>query len=157
MKRIALLPALATLLLMAGLALAQTPPGRTAAQTQIMANEKAVMDAFAKNDPTTFHSLVASDSFALGEMGLGRVADLDQIMSACKYVSWGLNGSQFYWINDATAVHIFKSTGKGTCQGQPVPEATWSSTVWTNKGGKWVAVFHQESIAIQQPAPPAKK
>jgi hypothetical protein len=157
MKRIALMPLLVALLLIAGRAGAQTPPIRTAAQNQIIANEKAVMDAFAKNDPITFHSLVVSDSYAVGEMGLAKAADFDQVMSACKFASWGLNGSQFYWINDATAVHIFKSTGKGTCQGQPVPEATWSSTVWTNKGGKWVAVFHQESIAIPQPPPPAKK
>ena len=36
---------------------------------------------------------------------------------------------------------------------QPVPENVYASTVWTERNGKWVAVFHQETTA----APPAKK
>jgi hypothetical protein len=38
---------------------------------------------------------------------------------------------------------------------QPVPPMTYASTVWTERNGKWVAVFHQESAAA--PPPPAKK
>lgn len=59
-----------------------------------------------------------------------------------------------YWINDITVVHMYRQTFAGTCKGEPAT-ANWSSTVWTNKGGKWVAAFHQESEIL--PAPPAAK
>jgi hypothetical protein len=39
-----------------------------------------------------------------------------------------------------------------------VPDQTIASTVWTERSGKWVAVFHQESVLGPPPAPaPAKK
>ena len=38
----------------------------------------------------------------------------------------------------------------------PIPSPTWASTVWTNKGGKWMAVFHQETAAMPAPTAAAK-
>ena len=137
-----------------GGAFAQTP-NRTAVQNQIVSNEKAIMDAIGKNDPKAFHTYVAADSFTVGPSGLAKASDFDQFMKACKYTRWGLTGSQFYWVNETTVVHTFHWMGQGTCGGQAVPESTWASTVWSNKGGKWIAAFHQESMA--DAPPPAKR
>jgi hypothetical protein len=41
----------------------------------------------------------------------------------------------------------YKWTGAGTFQGQPMPGTVYASTIWTKKGDKWVATFHQESEA----------
>ena len=49
----------------------------------------------------------------------------------------------------------YKWTGSGTFAGQPFPSTVYASTVWTKKGDKWIAVFHQESEAAK--AAPAKK
>jgi hypothetical protein len=136
---------------------AQAPANRVAAQNQIVANEKAVMDAIGKKNPKVFHSYVAPDSYALNGQGLAKAADFDQMMSQCTYASWGLSDSTFYWVNESTVVHIYKWTGTGSCAGQSVPGAIWSSTVWANKGGKWLAAFHHESIAMPVPAATPQK
>jgi hypothetical protein len=47
--------------------------------------------------------------------------------------------------------------GAGTYMGKPLSDTAYASTVWTERGGKWVAVFHQESDAAPAAAPGAKK
>jgi hypothetical protein len=128
-----------------------------AIEQQIVANERAVNDAFAKNDTKTFHNYVAADSFGVDAMGVSKVADMDKMMPQMKVTSWNIDGSQFYWVNDSTVVHTYRWTGKGSFQGQPLPSPVWASSVWTNRGGKWVGVFHQETAAMLMPPAGAKK
>ena len=128
---------------------------RAAVQTQIIANEKAINDAVVKNDMKTFHGYVAADAMNLDGMGLTKAADFDKMLAEYKVTSANVSESQFQWLDDNHVVHMYKWTGKGTFQGQPIPETTWSGTVWSNKGGKWLATFHAEAMAM--PMPPAKK
>src|SRR5215831_9742558 len=124
---------------------------RAAIEKQIVANERAINDAVAKGDDMkTFHSVVAADAAGVDTGGITRVnsPDFDKMMQQAKIQSWNLDGSQFYWVNDNTVIHMYRWTGKGTFDGQPIPSPTWASTVWANKGGKWLAVFHQESAAM---------
>ena len=69
MSRIIVNEDLACSVLQEGLATAQTATDRPAVEKQIVANEKAIVDAIVKNDPKTFHSYVVADSFAMGERG----------------------------------------------------------------------------------------
>jgi hypothetical protein len=128
---------------------------RAAVQKQILANEKAIVDAVLKNDSKTFHSYILADSFAMASQGIIAVADFDPVMKQqaadCKITKFEFPESKFYWINDTTVVHMFKETFEGTCKGEPV-NPNWASSVWTNKGGKWIGAFHHESEIIPPPA-----
>src|SRR5262249_59524098 len=129
---------------------------------QIVATERAINDAVAKGDMKTFHANLAPDAVGVDVSGITKVntPDFDKGMQATKIQSWNIDGSQFYWVNDNTVVHMYRWTGKGTFAGQAIPSPVWTSTVWTNKGGKWTAVFHQETVAMAPPSPastPAKK
>jgi len=138
-------------------AVAQTPSASShaAIEKQVVANERVVNDAVAKGDMKTFHANVASDAVGIDPTGIAKInaPDFDKMLLANKIQSWNIDASQFFWISDAAVVHMYRWTGKGTYEGQPIPSPTWASTVWTNRGGKWLAVFHQESTAV--PAPPA--
>ena len=57
------------------------------------------------------------------------------------------------WVDDKTAVVTYTWMGAGTYMNQPIPGTMYASTVWTERDGKWLAVFHQETAA----APPPKK
>ena len=148
-----------TLLILIPVALlAQAPANRAATEKQILAAERAVNEAFAKADLKNFHASLAADAVILDGAGVAKVntPDFDKMMQSAKIQSWNIDSSQFYWINDNSVIHMYRWTGKGTFAGQPLPSPTWASTVWTNRGGKWVATFHQETLS--QPAPaPAKK
>jgi hypothetical protein len=159
MSRMFVVTVVASFILQAGHITAQTPTDRTAVQNRIVGNEKAVVDAITKNDPKTFHSYILPDSFAMGGEGVMKVADFDKIINQlnadCKVTKFDLAESMFYWVNDSTVVHMYKETVEGTCKGQPIP-VTWSSTVWTNKGGKWMAAFHHEAEVTPPAAAPKK-
>jgi len=134
---------------------AQSGTDRPAVEKKIVTTEKAVLDAILKNDAKTFHSYVLPDSFAMSGEGVMKVADFDKMMderkTACKFTKGEHTESTFYWVNDNTVVHMYKATIEGACNGQPIPPI-WSSSVWTNKGGKWVAAFHHESEIVPPPA-----
>jgi len=152
---------LTVLLAMAAVpALTQTPAGAShaAIEKQIIGNERAINEAVAKGDMKVFHASIASDAVGIDPAGISKVntPDFDKMLLTTKIQSWNLDGSQFYWIGDTTVVHMYRWTGKGTYEGQPIPSPTWASTIWTNKGGKWMAVFHQETTAVPAPAPAAK-
>src|SRR5437867_7247226 len=152
---------MAALLAMAAVpALAQTPAGanHAAVEKQIIANERAINEAVARGDMKSFHASISADAVGIDPTGISKVnvPEFDKMLLATKIQSWNLDGSQFYWIGDTAVVHMYRWTGKGTYEGQPIPSPTWASTVWTNKGGKWMAVFHQETTAMPAPAPAAK-
>ncbi len=111
---------------------AASTAGQSALDTALIANERKVNEAVAKNDKAVFTAFVAADAMSADGNGFMKVSDFvsafDQITS-----TW---------------------TGSGTFQGQKVPSKTYCSTVWTKKGDKWVAVYHQESEAVKPPAPP---
>ena len=132
------------------------------AEKTIVAQERAVSDAFAKGNLAGFKEHVAAEGWSIDPvMGPTSVADFvkgfEAMAKEMKIASWDITDSRFQWLDANTAVHIYKWTGKGTYQGQPLPSPTWSSTVWSKKNGKWTALFHQETLMATPPPPKAKK
>jgi hypothetical protein len=146
----------------AGSALAQatTAGNRAASEKQIVAAERAINEAIAKGDMKTFHTHVAPDAVGIDTGGIMKIdAEFDKMMQQVKIQTWSIDNSQFYWVNDTTVLHMYRWTGKGAFQGMPIPSPVWSSTLWTSKAGKWLAVYHQETQAISglPPAPAGVK
>lgn len=121
----------------------------------LIANEQKINEAVAKGDKAAFNALVAPDAWSIDGMGLMKVSDFAAVLDQLKIKTWKLTDENVSWVDQTTAIVTSKWTGSGTFQGQPVPGTTYASTVWTKKGDKWVAVFHQESEAVKPPA--AKK
>lgn len=134
---------------------AQTGP-KAAIEKTLIANENKINEAVAKHDVKTFNDLVASDAMSADGMGFMKVADFVKSINDVKVGSWHIMDSQVHWVDDKTAVLTYTWMGSGTFKGEPLPATTYSSTVWTERNGKWVAVYHQESAAAPPP-PPAKK
>jgi hypothetical protein len=125
------------------------------AEKTIIANERAVNEAFAKGAIAAFKEHVAAEGTAvdamMGPMTVaGMIKEFDAMAKDTKIASWNISDSKFQWIDANTTVHMYKWTGKGTYKGEPIPSPTWASTVWAKKNGKWTAMFHQET-----PVPPA--
>ena len=142
---------------------AQTPskpapssPTRAAAEKVIAANETKIDQAFAKGDVATMKTMIADDAVAMDAGGATGVADMFKMIATAnmKITDVALTNLKYVWADDNTAVLTYTLTGKGTMDGQPVPSPVYASTVWTKRGGKWIAVFHQETIAA--PVPPKK-
>lgn len=128
---------------------------KTAIEKALITNENKVNEAVAKNDVKTFNDLVAADAVSADMGGFMKVADFAKNLDKMKISTWHIMDAKVLWIDDTSAIVTYTWMGKGTYMNEPIPETTIASTVWTERNGKWVAVFHQETP--KAPAPPVKK
>jgi hypothetical protein len=128
---------------------------KAAIEKTLIANENKVGEAIAKQDLKTFNDLVSADGISADMGGFMKVADFTKTFDQVKISTWHIMEAKVTWIDDKSAIVTYTWMGKGTYMNQPVPETVYASTVWTERNGKWVAVFHQETAAA--PPPPAKK
>jgi ketosteroid isomerase-like protein len=145
---------LAVVALVPSLAAAQSD---TAANTkQIEAMERGLNAAIQKGDLNAFKANIAEDAVSMDGNGPMPIAEFLKMFSQFKVASFSIDQAKVTFLNDTAAVITYRWTGKGTMMGQAIPSPTWASTTWLKRAGKWVAVFHQETIATPPP-PPAKK
>ena len=133
-------------------------PSFAAAQTdtagatkQIQAMEQAINAAIQKGDATAFKANIADDAITMDGNGAMPIAEFLKVFGQFKVTSFAIDQSKVTFLNDTTAIHTYRWTGKGSMMGQAMSSPTWSSTTWVKRGGKWVAVFHQETIATATP------
>jgi hypothetical protein len=110
--------------------------------------EKKLWDAFKNKDPKPFKSGLAADAFALSENGIEKKEDTVKMIptAPCEIKSYELSDWKLTMINSSTALVTYKGKTDGTCAGQPIPTA-WCSTLYVNRSGKWLALFHTETTA----------
>jgi hypothetical protein len=149
------LTVLAALLATATLAHAQTD--KAAIEKQLIANEHTIVNSFSKGDAKTFFTLVDKTGVGVDNTGVTKIADLEPVIPRAKVTTTNMDPITVQWIDADTAVLYYKWTGSGTMDGQKVPSPVYSSTIWTKKGGKWMAVYHQESLLTPPLAPAAPK
>jgi len=113
---------------------------------KLSANETALWNAWKNKDSKPFQNWLASDGVMIGEQGVGTKADIVKMMSTdgCDVKSFTLSDWKLAMIDADAAVLTYKGAAEGTCGGQPIP-TNWSSSVWVNRKGKWMAFSHQET------------
>ena len=131
---------------------------KAATEKALIASEMKINEAVAKGDKAAFNALVTPDAWSADGTGFMKVSDFSGMMEQLKLTTWKIADEKVTWASADTAVVTYTWTGSGTFQGQKLPAKTYVSTVWTKRGDKWLAAYHQESEAVKPPAPaPAAK
>jgi hypothetical protein len=121
---------------------------KAALEAELRASEQKLNDAVAKGNLTAFKALVGDSAWSVDQGGQMSILDLEKSLAQFKIEpGWAITDSKVVWIDTSSAVVTYKWTGRGSMSGQPLPPVAFASTVWTKRGGKWVAVFHQETAA----------
>jgi ketosteroid isomerase-like protein len=131
------------------------PADRAAVEKALIANEQKVSDAIAKGDVKTVQSLITADGGSTSPEGFMPTSEFLKFVASgqLKLTDYKLSDFHFVWADPNNAILSYTWTGKGTAMGQPVPPMMYASTVWTKRGGTWLAVYHHEAVAM----PPPKK
>ncbi len=154
------LPLAALLLLaFASISFAQTPaaspsptpkPAMSKAQIRgrIIATEKKLWEAWKNKDVKPFKANLTADSVMIGENGVSGKDDAVKELAnmPCDVKSYELTDFKVTFLNSGTALLTYKGKAEGTCAGTAIP-TVWSSSVYVNRGGRWMAAAHQESPA----------
>lgn len=125
-------------------------PERSALDKALIANERKIADALMKKDKTAFTALVPGDSWTIDGNGLMKASEMAAGLDQLVIKSYTISDEKVSWVDANTAILTYKWTGSGSFAGQPFPSPVWASTVWTKKGDKWVAAFHQETEALRK-------
>lgn len=116
-------------------------------QRKLTATEKTLWEAFKNKKAEVFNRTLTADGFQIDASGVTAKADIAKGMSECDIKDYSLSDFKLTSIDASASLLTYKGTQHGTCGGQAVPETVYASTVWVNRGGKWQALFHQESQA----------
>jgi len=100
------------------------------------------------------------DGASLDGTGFHEDVRLLGMFDQVKVKTWKISDEKVISVDPNTAIVTYKWGRLGHVPGKPFPTNVFASTVWTKKGDKWLAVFHQESEvakAAPAPKPPVKK
>jgi hypothetical protein len=134
---------------------ASTPKAEatTTTDSPVVAKEKEIWDTIKKKNPDAFAAMLAEDFSYISNDGLydkaGTVNGIKQIDATdITFSDW-----KTVMANKDTAVVTYTVDMKGTSGGKPIPPGSMrAGSVWVNRGGKWVGVFHQDTPVETPPA-----
>ena len=113
---------------------------------RIIATEKKLWEAWKNKDAKPFKANLAADSVMIGERGVAGKADIVKEMASmpCEVKSFELSDFKTTFLNSGTVLLTYKGVADGACAGTALP-AVWASSVYVNRGGRWLAASHQET------------
>ena len=129
---------------------AATAPAATGVSATLIAQEKVLLESVVKHDVKAFSALIAPGAGSVDEGGYMAVADFIKVFDQTKLDVQTPTDIKVISLGPTAAVVTYTLNQKGTFQGQPVPPTVYATTTWVNRGGKWLAMFHQESTAAKK-------
>ncbi|MFN2481357.1 MAG: DUF4440 domain-containing protein [Pyrinomonadaceae bacterium] len=128
-----------------GAATAASPAMMTA---DVEANEKAVWDALKRKDWDAFASFLAEDSLEVEGRGVYDKAGTLSSVKAFDFTSTSMSDCKATAIDEDAKINT--CTVKGMDPNKK-PFTERATTIWVNRGGKWMAAFHQ-GTTVAKPA-----
>jgi len=130
---------------------ASTASAMSKAQSQkmIIATERKLWEAWKNKDVKPFRANLSADSLQVSDSGVADRAMILKTMegSDCDVRSFSLSDFKAIFPASNVAILTYKGTQDATCGGQTVPPAVWASSTYVLRGGRWLAVSHQETPA----------
>lgn len=123
--------------------------GKSSLEETISMMERRAWEAVKARDAKTFSDLFAADGTMADSDGvMTRDAFLTQTLPQLVITDYTLSNIKVMMIDKDSALITYTAAAKGTFKGQVVPEAlSYTSSIWTKRSGKWIAVYHQETMA----------
>ena len=122
-----------------------------AAADAVIAREKEVWENLRTKNPDGFAAMLADDFVYVAEDGVyGKAATVDGTRQMA-LTDVSLGDWKVVMLDKDAAVVAYTVTIKGTSGGQPIRETpVRAGSLWANRGGKWVGVYHQETTVKKQ-------
>jgi hypothetical protein len=131
-----------------------TPAGPT--QADIEAKERQVYDAIKAKNWDAFAGMLSDDFVIVNRDGVMAKAAMLEDMKKYDLTEYALSDFRLVKVDADLVVLTYIETEKSTYDGHATPgKPVHGSSAWVNRGGKWVAVYHQESEVVEMPPQPS--
>ena len=125
-----------------GKSLSQSSPEKA-----LIDRERELWEIVKNKQVEAFRKYYADDYSGVSSDG---VRDINQEVEGVRIVDlkdYSLSDTKVVFPNKDTAILTYKVTVRGSYQGHDISGVYYASSVWVNKGGKWLAVLHTEAKA----------
>ncbi|MFN2511816.1 MAG: DUF4440 domain-containing protein [Pyrinomonadaceae bacterium] len=137
---------------------ATAPPASVAiSEADVIAKEKAIWDAIKNKEYDAFANMLAEDQVeVLPDAVYDKAASIAGVKeyepTEVTFSDW-----KYLPIDKDAVVLVYHAVLKGKFKGKEFgPQSVRASSAWVNRGGKWVAAYHQEcEVSTAPPPPPA--
>ena len=135
----------------ANAAASPTPAG--VSRADIEAKERQIWDALKAKNWDAFGGLLADDFTDVADDGIYDKTKTTDAIKKLDLTDYTLSDIKFVKVDDDLAVIVYTSSEKSTYDGKPSPDKpSYNASAWVNRGGKWVAAYHQETEQMPLPA-----
>lgn len=122
----------------------------TVSEADIIAREKQAWDAIKNKDYDGFAAMLADEQVEVTDSGVNDRAKTISGVKDLALTDVALSDWKVVMIDKDAAVSTYTVTLKGTAGGQPLTsKPSRASTAWVNRGGKWLAIYHQDTEVVQ--------
>ncbi|HEY0324090.1 MAG TPA: nuclear transport factor 2 family protein [Pyrinomonadaceae bacterium] len=122
--------------------------GKGSLEETITSMENRAWEAVKKRDAKAFSDLFAADGLVTDSDGITTRAAFLQTLPDLMISEYTLTNVKVMMIDKDSAVITYKADVKGSFKGQAFPpNPAYVSSIWTKRGGKWMCVYHQETLA----------
>jgi hypothetical protein len=111
----------------------------------IIGKEKEVFDLTAKGDYAGWAGLLADDALAVYDTGYASKAEVLKYVTGMSDFHGSMDQVRIMPIGETAALIIYKMTQGWTEQGKPMAREYYVSSLWVERGGKWLSQFWQET------------
>ena len=114
----------------------------------LLAHEQMLLDAYKDHKADVFRKDLATEALMIDASGpQNREAILTGIASGdCAVNSATATDAKLLNVDRDTAVLYYTLKLDGKCGNNPLPGTVYASTLYNKRAGKWVPVFHQETL-----------
>ena len=117
-------------------------------EAAVIEREHALYAALAKGDKDAFRSLTLPEGVWTTPSGFVPMGPLGGGLSAFELPHWAIENPHVVWTDGSSALVLYVRTGGGSYDRRPFASMMLASTLWTKRGGTWLAVHHQETENI---------
>jgi hypothetical protein len=118
----------------------------------ITAQEKQIWDMIRKKDSDGFAAMLADDFVYISSDGVYDKAGTVNGVKDIDMTDLTLSDWKTVWLGKDAAAVTYTVNMKGTSGGKPIPPGSMrAGSVWVNRGGKWLGIYHQDTEVESRP------
>jgi hypothetical protein len=128
--------------------------GGSSMQEKVTAKEREGLKSLKTGDIRHFGELTAEDAVFVDPHGIASKAEVMKNVTGFRLTDFTMADVKFLQVSDKAGLIAYKLTEKGVTHGKEFTATVYVSSIWAERGGKWLCEFSQETAARVPPAVP---
>jgi hypothetical protein len=123
------------------------PTSSSSLQQQVIAAERAGLDALKVGNVDDFASHTADDAVFVDAHGPASKAQVVKNVADFRLTDYSMDDIHFVQLSPSSGLIVYTITEKGISHGKEFSARAYISSIWAKQNGKWACLFSQETGA----------